>query len=137
MPLTEAFYKRLPVVAYAATAVPATMDGAGVLYEDRAPVHVAAVIDAGAGRCGAVRAGRRVTGRRARPSARPRLRWHAAALRGAGAKRRRAKAQPEVSFDFWDQFDTYERLKELQQYRPAVFRALPFRNSECGMRNSG
>src|SRR5262249_27228363 len=46
VPLVEAFYKQAPVLAYAATAVPATMDGAGVLFEDRDPVHVARLIDA-------------------------------------------------------------------------------------------
>ena len=33
VPLVEAFYKQVPVLAYAATAVPATMDGAGVLFD--------------------------------------------------------------------------------------------------------
>ena len=41
VPLMEAFHKGVPVVAYAATAVPATMDGAGILYRDKAPLHVA------------------------------------------------------------------------------------------------
>jgi glycosyltransferase involved in cell wall biosynthesis len=35
VPLVEAFYKRVPVLAYASTAVPATMDGAGVLYQTK------------------------------------------------------------------------------------------------------
>ena len=35
VPLVEAFYKQMPVIAYAATAVPATMDGAGVLFDDQ------------------------------------------------------------------------------------------------------
>ena len=35
VPIVEAFYKQVPVLAYAATAVPSTMDGAGVLYEPR------------------------------------------------------------------------------------------------------
>jgi hypothetical protein len=30
-----------------------------------------------------------------------------------------------VAFDFWAQFDQFERLEELRQYRPALFRALP------------
>ncbi len=38
VPLVEAFYKQVPVLAYAATAVPATMDGAGVLFDDEGPV---------------------------------------------------------------------------------------------------
>ena len=46
VPLVEAFYKQVPVLAYAATAVPATMDGAGVLYDDKDPAHVAALMDA-------------------------------------------------------------------------------------------
>ena len=46
VPLIEAFYKQVPVFAYAATAVPATMDGAGVLFDDKDPAHVAALMDA-------------------------------------------------------------------------------------------
>src|SRR5205085_2208248 len=46
VPLVESFYKQIPVLAYAATAVPSTMDGAGVLIEDRTPMHVARVVDA-------------------------------------------------------------------------------------------
>src|SRR5207248_213173 len=46
VPLVEAFYKQVPVLAYAATAVPSTMDGAGVLFEDRDPLHVARLMDA-------------------------------------------------------------------------------------------
>src|SRR5688500_19836026 len=44
VPLIEAFYKRVPVVAFAATAVPATMDGGGVLQESKDPLHVAEVM---------------------------------------------------------------------------------------------
>ena len=46
VPLVEAFYKQVPVLAYAATAVPATMDGAGVLFDDRDPGYVARLMDA-------------------------------------------------------------------------------------------
>jgi glycosyltransferase involved in cell wall biosynthesis len=45
VPLVEAFYKRIPVVAWAKAAVPATMDGAGVLYEHAEPGEVAALVD--------------------------------------------------------------------------------------------
>jgi hypothetical protein len=31
----------------------------------------------------------------------------------------------EVAFDFWQQVDTYERLKALKQLRPALYEALP------------
>ena len=46
VPLVEAFYKQVPVLAYAATAVPSTMDGAGVLFDDTDPMRVAALMDA-------------------------------------------------------------------------------------------
>jgi glycosyltransferase involved in cell wall biosynthesis len=45
VPLVEAFYKQVPVLAYAAAAVPSTMDGAGVLYESRDPMYVATIMD--------------------------------------------------------------------------------------------
>ena len=43
VPLVESFHMGVPVLAYAATAVPSTMDGAGVLYTDKDPMHVAAL----------------------------------------------------------------------------------------------
>ena len=46
VPIIEAFYKRVPVIAYASTAVPATMDGAGVLYDEKEPAAVAKLMDA-------------------------------------------------------------------------------------------
>src|SRR5688500_1465674 len=46
VPLVEAFYKRVPVLAYAATAVPATMDGGGVLYDTKDPFDIARLMDA-------------------------------------------------------------------------------------------
>jgi glycosyltransferase involved in cell wall biosynthesis len=46
VPLLEGFYAGLPVVAYAAGAVPETMAGAGLLVHRRDPLQVAALIDA-------------------------------------------------------------------------------------------
>ena len=46
VPLVESFYKRIPVMAYAAAAVPATMDGAGSCTHDKDPGHVAALMEA-------------------------------------------------------------------------------------------
>jgi len=124
VPLTEAFYKRLPVVAYAATAVPSTMDGAGVLYEDRDPSHVAALVDAVMDDRGLYD---RILASQDAALERLRSRDFAGTLlrfveQAITAPRR---GGPRLTFDFWDQFRRYERLKELQQYRPAVFRALP------------
>ena len=45
VPLIEAFHKDVPVVAYAAAAVPSTMDGGGVLYDTKDPIRVAALMD--------------------------------------------------------------------------------------------
>jgi L-malate glycosyltransferase len=134
VPLTEAFHKGLPVVAYAATAVPATMDGGGVLYEDRDPVHVAALIDAVLDDAvvyeGILASQDAALARlRGRDFAGTLLRFVDQALTGP------RHVSGAVSFDFWDQFRAYETLKEIQQYRPAAFRALPFQNSESGTRN--
>jgi glycosyltransferase involved in cell wall biosynthesis len=128
VPIAEAFYTRVPVVAFAATAVPATMDGAGVLYEDRDPGHVAALADAvldDAALYERVLAGQdaALDRLRRRDFAGTLLRFVERALDGA------RRGSPRVPFDFWDRFASYERLKELQQYRPAIFRALPFGRS--------
>ena len=124
VPLIEAFHMQVPVVAYAATAVPATMDGGGVLYEDRDPLHVAALMDA--------------------VISDPQVNEQVVASQDAALTRLLAKdfdgtllrfvdavaaspraAAPHVAFDFWDQLRAYERLEELRMYRPGVFKALP------------
>ena len=45
VPLLESMYHRLPIVAYATTAVPETVQGAGLLLPDKSPARVAAAID--------------------------------------------------------------------------------------------
>ena len=128
VPLTEAFYARVPVLAYAATAVPWTMDGGGVLFEDKNPYYVAALVDA-------IVADRDLRDRvlTSQDDALERLRRRDFAgtllrfVEGAVTGPRRGR--PDVSFDFWDQYRAYERLKELQQYRPAAFRALSDQSS--------
>ena len=35
------------------------------------------------------------------------------------------RSAPEVPYDFWPMFDQAERLEELRQFRPSIFRALP------------
>ncbi|MGH9128475.1 MAG: glycosyltransferase family 4 protein [Acidimicrobiales bacterium] len=44
VPLLEAMHHRLPVVAYAAAAVPETLGGAGLALDDKAPLTMAAAI---------------------------------------------------------------------------------------------
>ena len=117
VPLVEAFHMRVPVVALAATAVPATLDGGGVLYEDRDPHHVAALVDA-------VLSDQAIADNvlAAQDAALGRLlgRDFGGTLLGfveriAHSPRR---AEPHVAFDFWDQLRAYERLEELRMFRP-------------------
>ena len=124
VPLVEAFHMGVPVIAYAASAVPATMDGAGVLVSDKDPVVVGAVInevvtdaalqddiiagqDAALARLQAKDFRGTLLGFVDRVLASPRL------------------AHPPVAFDFWDQVRQAEELEEIRQYRPAAFEALP------------
>jgi glycosyltransferase involved in cell wall biosynthesis len=124
VPLVEAFYKRIPVLAYAATAVPATMDGAGVLYDAKDPGHVArlmdAILDDPALEDAIVRSQDAALARlRARDFGGTLLRYVDALQRSP------AQPAPEVAFDFWPQFDQFDRLEEFRQFRPALYRALP------------
>jgi glycosyltransferase involved in cell wall biosynthesis len=124
VPLIEAFYKRVPVLAYAATAVPATMDGGGVLYESRDPRRVAPVMHALVSDHDLAD---RVLG--AQDAALDRLqaqdfdRLVVGYVRQALDGPRREEAQ--VAHDFWRQFKLFEELEELRLTRPAAFRALP------------
>jgi glycosyltransferase involved in cell wall biosynthesis len=124
VPIMEAFHKRVPVLAFAATAVPATMDGGGVLFETQDPRQVAHLMqailsDADVEECVVaaqdaaldrligqdfdgmvVRFVERVTSGERRPL-------------------------PRVSYDFWRQFQLAEELETVRQVRPSAFRALP------------
>jgi glycosyltransferase involved in cell wall biosynthesis len=124
VPLIEAFYKRIPVMAFAATAVPATMDGGGVLYETKDPHHVArlmeAVLDAPEIEDAIIASQDAALERLlARDFAGTLLRF---VDQVASLPPREA---PEVAWDFWQQFDLFERLEELRQFRPALYQALP------------
>ena len=124
VPIVEAFYTQVPVLAYAATAVPSTMDGAGVLFEDRDPLHVAMLMDEIVSN--AALQDQIVAGQLAAVD-RLRARDFAGTLLGfvdriLAAPRAQA---PHVAFDFWGQFDAAQELEELRMYRPAVYQALP------------
>ncbi|HKT80842.1 MAG TPA: glycosyltransferase [Vicinamibacterales bacterium] len=124
VPIVEAFYKEVPVVAYGATAVPATMDGAGLLFTDRNPHIVAGLMDA--------------------VLADDALRDRLVAGQLAAVDRLRAKdfggtlmalvdrilsapraAAPRIAPDFWHQFDEAQQLEEIRMDRPSAFMALP------------
>jgi glycosyltransferase involved in cell wall biosynthesis len=124
VPIVEAFYKQVPVLAYAATAVPSTMDGAGILFENRDPIHVAALMDEIISN--ATLQDQIIDGQLA-AVARLRSKDFAGTLLGFVDRilaSPRAPA-PHVAFDFWGQFDAAQELEELRMYRPAIFQALP------------
>ncbi|PYR02197.1 MAG: hypothetical protein DMF97_05460 [Acidobacteria bacterium] len=126
VPIVEAFYKQVPVIAYAATAVPATMtmDGAGVLFDDKDPMHVAALIDAVVSNASLQDA--IVDGQLAAVE-RLRAKDFAGTLLGFVNRIRSCPraAAARVAFDFWEQFDAAQQLEELRLYRPAIYQALP------------
>jgi hypothetical protein len=132
VPIVEAFYKQVPVLAYAATAVPATMDGGGVLYDTQDPFEIARVIEA---ILDDVRLERAIIDSQDASLARLRARdFGATLLRSVRALLDSGpRDAPEVAWDFWAQFDQFERLEELRQFRPALFKALPEPPAESGL----
>ena len=124
VPLVEAFHKRVPVLAYDATAVPATMDGGGVLYAHKNPRRVAKLMES---LTGDLELAERVL--LAQDEALDRLRardFEGSLLRFVT----QALSEPRrgstiVAYDFWRQFQLADELEELRQYRPAAFKALP------------
>jgi glycosyltransferase involved in cell wall biosynthesis len=124
VPIVEAFYKQVPVLAYAATAVPSTMDGAGVLYDDKDPMHVAALMDAIVSNASLQDA---IVDAQLAAVARLRAKDFAGTLLGFVDEilRRPRAGVPHVTFDFWNQFDAAQQLEELRLYRPAIYQALP------------
>jgi L-malate glycosyltransferase len=124
VPIVESFYKQVPVVAYAATAVPYTMDGAGVLYTTQEPLEVASLVDAvlsDAALYDAIvrRQNEAITRLKASDFDGTLLRFVDQVLKSP------RKPAPQIAWDFWDQFKLAEELYELQQYRPAIYRGLP------------
>jgi len=124
VPLVESFHMGVPVLAYAATAVPATMDGAGVLYSNKDPLYMAALINAVVD--DREMSDRIIDGQFAaldRLEAKDFAGTLIAHIDGVLASPRRE--HPPVAFDFWDQVDRAEEFDEIKQYRPAAFQALP------------
>jgi len=131
VPIVEAFCKRVPVLAYAATAVPATMDGGGVLYETRDPRRVAAMMQ-GVLSDAALEA--QILA--AQDAALDRLRaqdFEGTLLRFVAQILEAPRRPPaSVAYDFWRQFTLADELEAIRQTRPAAFRALPISSDEEG-----
>lgn len=129
VPIIEAFFKGVPVLAYASTAVPSTMDGGGILYESRDPHHVGALMEA-------MTSDPRIADAVARTQDAALRRLQGRDFGGtllryvADTLRLPPRPAPEVAWDFWHQFDQFERFEELRQFRPALYRALPLPEPE-------
>jgi len=124
VPLIEAFYKQVPVLAYAATAVPATMDGAGVLYDTKDPEHIARLMETVVD---VPQIADAIVASQAAALERLLARDFAGTLLGFVERLTRAPSRPAppVTWDFWQQFDQFDRFEELRQFRPSLFKALP------------
>src|SRR4029077_10505925 len=120
----ESFYKQVPVLAYAATAVPATLDGGGVLYDTKDPFEIARVMAALLDDPDVEDA---VIASQDAALARLRRRDFAGTLLRYVDQVRATPPRPprKLPYDFWRMFDQAERLEELRQFRRAVYRALP------------
>src|SRR5688500_10043587 len=133
VPLVESFHMGVPVIAYDATAVPSTMDGAGILYTNKDPLHVAGLINAIVDdRALADRIVEGQFGALDRLAAKDFARTLLQHVDNVLAAPRRQ--HPPVAFDFWDQVDRAEEYDEIKAYRPAAFQALP---PESGSREPG
>lgn len=124
VPLIEAFYKGVPVLAFAATAVPATMDGGGVLYDTTDPGEIARLMEA-------VLDDQRLEEAVVASQDQALARLLAKDFAGTLLRyvddllQRPPRPAPDVAWDFWQQFDQFERFEELRQFRPALYKALP------------
>ena len=124
VPIVESFHMGIPVLAYAATAVPSTMDGAGVLYTNKDPMHMAALVNA-------IIEDRQLADRIVDGQYAALNRLQVKDFGGTLLKHvDRVLASPRtphppVAFDFWDQVDQTEELDEIKAYRPSAFLALP------------
>ena len=124
VPIVEAFYKRVPVIARAAAAVPATMDGGGILYDTEDPAEVAGLIDA-------VVSDEALEHRvlHAQDAALARLQSRdfestlLSYVRQVSAAPQREA--PVVDADFWRQFQLADELEAIRESRPSAFHALP------------
>jgi len=124
VPLIESFYKHVPVLAYAATAVPVTMDGGGVLYDTKDPFEIARLMAAMLDDADVEDA---ILASQDEALARLRQKDFAGTLVRFVEEVRAMppRPAPEVPYDFWPMFDQADRLEELRQFRPALYRALP------------
>jgi hypothetical protein len=100
------------------------MDGAGVLYSDKDPMHVAALMDAIVSN---VRLQEVIVDGQLAAVRRLQSKDFAGTLLGFVERiaREPRAPLPRVAPDFWRQFDETQTIDELRKYRPAAFKGLP------------
>jgi hypothetical protein len=100
------------------------MDGGGVLYETKDPFRIARVMAAITDDAGVEDA---IVASQDAALARLRATDFAGTLVRFVEQVRALppRPAPEVPYDFWPTFDQAERLEELRQFRPSIYRALP------------
>ena len=123
VPLIEAFYAGIPVIAYAAAAVPTTMDGGGVLVQTKDPLTVAALIDE-------LMTNSALHDRvlRNQDAALTRLLargFDRTLLRFVEQVRHSPRLpHPPIAEDFWEQVAFADRLAQIRLHRPGAFMAV-------------
>ena len=124
VPLLEAFYKNVPVMAYAASAVPTTMDGGGVLYENKDPRHIAAILNTVLSDEELID---KVLSNQDEALSRLQEKDFSKLLLGfVNQVQSSARIDsPLVTQDFWSQYENSEMLEQLRISRPSAFNALP------------
>jgi glycosyltransferase involved in cell wall biosynthesis len=124
VPIVEAFYMGVPVLAYASTAIPATMDGAGILYTQKDPLYVGALIDRLA--TDDDLRDRIIDGQNAALDRLVKKDFGGTLLAFMDeVLRKPRRPHPPITADFWDQIALSAELEELRERRPAAFHALP------------
>ena len=124
VPLIEAFHMGIPVIAFAAAAVPATMDGGGILVHDKNPAEVAALIDTlVANDAFSDQVVRTQDEALARLEARD---FGGMVLRFVDTVSSQPHLpRPVTDLDFWEQVKVADELEDVRSHRPAAFQALP------------
>jgi glycosyltransferase involved in cell wall biosynthesis len=124
VPLVEAFYKRVPVMALARAAVPATMDGGGVLYDTTDSLEVSEIMHAVLSDP-ALEA--RVLDAQDAALGRLRARDLATSLLACVADVAKAppRPAPAIAAGFWNDFEIAAELTALRETRPLAFHRLP------------
>ena len=129
VPLVEAFHKQVPVLAYAATAVPATLDGGGVLFSSTNPVDIAiemaAILESDA------RQDQILAAQSAALNRLQALDFPAIVNSYVGQALAAPHRPPaRVAADFWQQYQLAIELDDIHAVRPSAFHALPAEATE-------